>query len=136
MARIVGVTIPDNVRVEYGLTRIYGLGFSKARNILKEVNIDLQKRISDLSEKERSNLQSFIEKNHVIEGDLREEVRQNIKRVREIGTYKGIRQGQGLPARGQRTRSNARTNRGKRRTVGAFKKEDLIKMQQSSVKKK
>ena len=135
MARLVGVNLPDDKRIEYALTRIYGISWSRAHSILSDVSIDTHKKVQDLTEVELKKLQAVIEKNYKVEGDLKEEVNSNIKRLREIGSYRGIRHLRGLPSRGQRTKSNARTKRGKRRTVGALKKEDMVRMQQAETKK-
>ena len=134
MARLVGVNLPDDKRIEYALTKIYGISWYRAAHILKEVKIDTHKRVKELTEDEVKKLQTVIEKNFKVEGDLKEEVNTNIKRLREIGAYRGIRHLRGLPSRGQRTKSNARTKRGKRRTVGALKKEDMARIQQAANK--
>jgi len=132
--RILGVTLPDDKRIEFGLTLIYGIGWTRAKNILKAVNIDGNKKIGQLSEEELKKLTDFIEKNYKVEGELREEINENIKRLKEINSYRGLRHIKGLPVRGQRTRSNARTKRGKRKTVGALKKEAWAKLEQSKSK--
>ncbi len=132
MLRLLGVQIDDKSRIEYALTKIHGISFARAGVILDSVKINKDSRTNTLSEDEIKSIQEYIEKNFKVEGDLREEVRQNIKRLREAGTYRGLRHFHNLPVRGQRTRSNARTKRGKRRTVGAMKKEDAAKMQKSS----
>ncbi|OGK59017.1 30S ribosomal protein S13, partial [Candidatus Roizmanbacteria bacterium RIFCSPLOWO2_12_FULL_37_7b] len=129
MARLIGVNIPDNKRIKYALTFIYGISWSRAGKILLSTSIDENVRVQDLSEDDLKKIQDFIETNYKVEGDLREDVSLNIKRLRETGTYRGIRHIRGLPVRGQRTRSNARTKRGKRKTVGALKKEDMAKLQ-------
>lgn len=135
MARLVGVNLPDDKRVDYALTAIYGIGWHRAQAVLKEASIDSAKRVNALSEDDIKKLQTIIEKSFKVEGDLKEEINSNIKRLREIGAYRGIRHLRGLPARGQRTKSNARTRRGKRRTVGALKKEDMLRLQASAAKK-
>lgn len=122
MARIAGVDLPENKRVDIGLTYIFGIGRSNVAQVIKETEVDPAKRIKDLTEEEISKLQKCVEK-FKVEGDLRQEIEQNIKRLEEIGSYRGIRHRKGLPARGQRTRSNARTKRGKRKTVGTVRKE-------------
>lgn len=127
MARIVGVDLPENKRIDIGLTYIYGIGRSNVASVIKEAAIDGTKRVKNLTEEEIGKLQKAVEKLKV-EGDLRQEVEQNIKRLEEIGSYRGLRHKKGLPVRGQRTRSNARTRRGKRKTVGAIKKELKAKM--------
>ncbi|MCH7541228.1 30S ribosomal protein S13 [Patescibacteria group bacterium] len=122
MARIVGVDLPNERKVQFSLTVIYGIGPSLARRMVEDAKIPEEKRVKDLSEEEVSKLQKAIE-NFTVEGDLRRVVTQNIRRLEEIGSYRGIRHKRGLPVRGQRTRSNSRTKRGKRQTVGAIKKE-------------
>ena len=129
MIRLLGVQITDSARIEYALTNIYGIGFKRAKKILSEVKINPEARANTLSEEQLKSLQEYIEKNLKVEGDLREEMRQDIKRLREAGTYRGLRHFHNLPVRGQRTKSNARTKRGKRQTVGSMKKEDAAKMQ-------
>lgn len=131
MARIHGVVLPDNKRVEYALTLIYGISWHIAGKILDEASVSKDIRVEKLSEDEVKKLVAIIEKNYKVEGDLREEVVGNIKRKKEIGSYIGNRHTQGLPVRGQRTRSNARTKRGKRKTVGALKKEVWAKLEQN-----
>lgn len=123
MARIAGVDLPSEKRVDIGLTYIFGIGRSNVLSVIKEAGVDGAKRIKDLNEEEINKLQKAVEQ-FKVEGDLRQEVEQNIKRLTEIGSYRGLRHRKGLPVRGQRTRSNARTKRGKRKTIGAMKKED------------
>lgn len=118
-----GVNLPDNKRIDYALTLVFGIGWSRAVKILKQSNVDAAIRVKDISEDQLKKLNSCIDTNYKVEGPLREERSENIKRLREIGSYRGMRHGLGLPTRGQRTRSNARTKRGKRRTVGALSKE-------------
>lgn len=134
MARIAGVDIPLNKRTDIALTYIYGIGRSNVNVVLKSVKIDGAKRAKDLTEDEINHLQKVIEKNFRVEGDLRREVADNIKRLREIGSYRGIRHVKKLPVRGQRTRSNARTKRGKRVTIGAMKKDDRAKVETAAPK--
>jgi len=122
MARIAGVDLPENKRVDIGLTYIFGIGRSNVISVMKEANVESSKRIKELTEEEINKLQKAVEKIKV-EGDLRQEIEQNIKRLEEIGSFRGSRHRKGLPTRGQRTRSNARTRRGKRKTIGAIKKE-------------
>ncbi len=117
MARIEGVDLPRNKRVEIGLTYLYGIGRSRAREILAATKINPDTRVKDLTEAEISALRDYIVKNYKIEGDLRREVQMNIKRLIEIGCYRGLRHRRNLPVRGQRTRTNARTRRGPRKTV-------------------
>ncbi|MBI2049748.1 30S ribosomal protein S13 [Candidatus Roizmanbacteria bacterium] len=128
--RILGLNLPDDKRVDYALTIFYGIGWKTADKLLKQAAVNADKRVKDLSEEEVKKIISAIEKNYRVEGDLREEVNDNIKRLREIGAYRGLRHLKGLPVRGQRTRSNARTKRGKRKTVGALKKEEWAKVEQ------
>ena len=127
MARIAGVDLPENKRLDIGLTYIFGIGRSNVAQVIKDAGVDGAKRIKDLSEEEINKLQKVVEK-FKVEGDLRQEIEQNIKRLEEIGSYRGLRHRRGLPSRGQRTRSNARTKRGKRKTVGTVRKEIVAKM--------
>jgi small subunit ribosomal protein S13 len=122
MARIAGVDIPPDKRVEISLTYIYGIGRHRSSEILKMADIDSSKRVKDLSEEEVIRLREIIDKNYRIEGDLRREVGLNIKRLQEIGCYRGMRHRRNLPARGQRTKTNARTRRGIRKTVAGKKR--------------
>jgi small subunit ribosomal protein S13 len=117
MARIAGVDLPRNKRVEVGLTYIYGIGRSTSEQVLGRIGIDPDKRIKDLTEAEVTALRDIIERDFRVEGDLRREVQMNIKRLMEIGCYRGIRHRRNLPVRGQRTRTNARTKRGPKKTV-------------------
>jgi small subunit ribosomal protein S13 len=130
MVRLLGLDLPDEKRVEYALTFFYGLGWKRAAHILNETGIDKNKKIRELSEDDLKKIIQTIEKNYQIEGELREQITGNIKRQKEIGSYRGLRHSKGLPVRGQRTRSNARTKRGKRKTVGALKKETWAKIEQ------
>jgi len=127
MARIAGIDLQDGWKVDYALTKIKGLGWTLSKKVVKKVGIDTKKRISDLTAAEVSKISAELEK-YQIEGDLLRNVRGNIQRLQVIGSYRGSRHNKGLPSRGQRTRTNARTKRGKRKTVGAFKKEMLSKM--------
>ena len=129
MARIAGVELQDNWRVEYALTNIKGIGMSLSKKILGELKLEKNKRISELTSDEIAKIAGKIEE-YPTEGDLIRKVRSNISRLTTIGSYRGLRHTRGLPVRGQRTRSNARTKRGKRKTVGAFKKETLTQTQQ------
>jgi small subunit ribosomal protein S13 len=122
MPRIAGVDIPPNKRIEVGLTYIYGIGRVTSVKILREAEIDLNKRSNDLTEQEVAKIRDLIEREHTVEGDLRKENQNNIKRLIEIGCYRGMRHRLQLPARGQRTRSNSRTRKGPRRTAIAKKK--------------
>ena len=125
--RISGNTIPDEKRVDISLTYLYGIGRSNVVDILKRANIDGSIRVKNLSEEEQKRILDSIA-GIKLEGDLRAEVTANIKRLKDIGSYRGMRHARNLPARGQRTRSNARTKRGKRVTIGAIKKEVAAKM--------
>lgn len=122
MARIAGVDLPREKRIEIALTYIFGIGRSQAKHILKSTKIDQDTRVKDLTEDEVVKLRSFIDKEIEVEGDLRREISQNIKRLMEIGSYRGIRHRRGLPVRGQRTHTNARSRKGARPSVGARKK--------------
>jgi small subunit ribosomal protein S13 len=117
MARIAGVDLPRNKRVEIGLTYIYGIGRSSSSELLQQTAIDPDKRVKDLTEAEITNLREAIDRGYRVEGDLRREVQMNIKRLMEIGCYRGLRHRRNLPVRGQRTRTNARTKRGPKKTV-------------------
>ena len=130
MARIAGVELQDNVHLDYALTKVKGIGWTLSKEILKSLNFGAKKRTSDLTPDDVAKLTASVEKK-LIEGDLLRTVRGNIQRLKNIGSYRGVRHTRGLPVRGQRTRRNARTKRGKRKTVGAFKKEMLGKMAQA-----
>jgi small subunit ribosomal protein S13 len=112
VARIAGVDLPDTKRVEYGLTYIYGIGLTTSRKILKEAGVDADVRVRDLTEGEVSRISAIITSQLRVEGDLRRDVQQSIKRLMDIGCYRGVRHRRGLPCRGQRTRTNARTRKG------------------------
>jgi len=118
MARIAGVDLPRDKRVEIALTYIYGIGRTRAKQILAMTGVNPDTRVRELTEDEISRLREAIDKNFVVEGDLRREVQLNIKRLIDIGCYRGLRHRRGLPVRGQRTRTNARTRKGPRKTVG------------------
>lgn len=122
MARIAGVDLPKEKRVEVGLTYIYGIGLPSAQRILKETGVNADTRVRDLSEEEVNALRDYINKNFKVEGDLRRDIALSIKRLIEIGTYRGIRHRRGLPVRGQRTKTNARTRKGPKRTIANKKK--------------
>ncbi|MHB8841932.1 MAG: 30S ribosomal protein S13 [Candidatus Aquicultor sp.] len=122
MARISGVDLPRDKRVEIGLTYIFGIGLSKSQAILSGTGVNPDTRVRNLTEEEVIKLRDYIDKNLKVEGDLRREVSQNIKRLMEIGCYRGLRHRRGLPVRGQRTHTNARTRKGPRRAVGAKRK--------------
>ncbi len=122
MARISGVDLPREKRIEIGLTYIYGIGRTSAARILKEANVNPDTRVRDLTDDEVRRLSEVINSTQVVEGDLRREVAMNIKRLQEIGCYRGIRHRKGLPVRGQKTKTNARTRKGPKRTVANKKK--------------
>lgn len=126
--RIAGVTLPENKRVDIALTYLYGIGRSNVRGVLENANIDGSVRVRELNEDDQKRITKALETIKV-EGDLRADVMEDIKRLREAGTYRGVRHTRGLPAHGQRTKSNARTKRGKRVTIGAIKKELAAKME-------
>lgn len=128
MARIVGVNLPADARIGYALTLIYGVGFANGEAILKAAQIDAGRKVKDIAEEELKKIQTTLEKQYAVEGDLKEKISENIKRLKSIGSYRGARHSRNLPVRGQRSKSNARTKRGKRKTVGALKKEDSVKM--------
>ncbi len=122
MARLVGVDLPRDKRIEVGLTYIYGIGLTTSKKILAETGINPDTRVNDLTEDELSKLRDYIQQHLTTEGDLHREVSQNIKRLMEIGCYRGLRHRRGLPVRGQRTHTNARTRKGPRKQIGGKKK--------------
>lgn len=122
MARIAGVDLPREKRVEIGLTYIFGIGRKTSNKILAEAGVNPDTRVKDLTEAEVGRLREVIDKNHKVEGDLKREVSLNIKRLVEIGCFRGVRHRRGLPVRGQRTKTNARTRKGPKRTVGVRRK--------------
>ena len=122
MARIAGVDLPKEKRVEIGLTYIYGVGLSTSQKILATTGINPDTRIKDLTEEEVNEIRNYVNKNLMVEGDLRRDVALNIKRLIEIGSYRGIRHRKGLPVRGQKTKTNARTRKGPKKTVAGKKK--------------
>ena len=122
MARLVGVDLPRDKRIEVGLTYIYGIGLTTSKKILAETGVNPDTRVNDLTEDELSKLRDYIQANLTTEGDLHREVSQNIKRLMEIGCYRGLRHRRGLPVRGQRTHTNARTRKGPKRQIGGKKK--------------
>ena len=122
MARILGVDLPREKRVEIGLTYIYGIGLTSAKKICAATGVNPDTRVRDLTEEETIKLRDYIDANFTVEGDLRRETSQNIKRLMDIGCYRGIRHRKGLPVRGQRTHTNARTRKGPRKQIGARKK--------------
>lgn len=131
MIRIAGITLPDHKKIDIALTLIYGVGRNNAVEILKKAQVDSNKRVKEISSEEASKLQTLIESEYKVEGDLRKGITDTIKRLKAIGSYRGLRHARNLPARGQRTRSNARTKRGKRVTIGAMRKETRVKLQSS-----
>jgi small subunit ribosomal protein S13 len=122
MARVAGVDLPREKRVEVGLTYVYGIGRSTARKILNETDVDPDTKVRDLAEGEVGKIRTYIDQNLQVEGDLRREVNQNIRRLIDIGTYRGIRHRRGLPVRGQRTKTNARQRKGPKPSIGGRKK--------------
>ena len=122
MARLVGVDLPRDKRIEVGLTYIYGIGLTTSKKILAETGINPDTRTNDLTEENLVKLRDYIQNNIKVEGDLHREVSQNIKRLMEIGCYRGLRHRKGLPVRGQRTHTNARTRKGPRKQIGGKKK--------------
>ena len=132
MVRLLGLNIQDNFKVGFALTSIFGIGWTRAEKIIKECKLDGSKSIKDLTEDELKEIINFIDKNYITEGELRENLAESIKRLKDIGSYRGLRHSRSLPVRGQRTRSNARTKRGKRKTVGALKKDDRAKLTEAA----
>ena len=127
MARISGVELNDNWKVDFALTRIKGLGWPLSKKVMEELKIDSKKRVKELSSDEIAKINGKLDE-MTVEGELFRVVKGNVQRLQAIGSYRGLRHSRGLPSRGQRTKTNARTKRGKRKTVGAFKKELLAKM--------
>jgi small subunit ribosomal protein S13 len=134
--RIVGVDIPKEKRVEIALGYIYGIGRSLSNKILKVANINPDKRAKDLTEEEIARLSSVIQKDYKVEGDLRREISANIKRLIDVGSYRGLRHRRGLPVRGQRTKTNARTRKGPRKTVGVVRQKAERTVKDSGAEKK
>jgi small subunit ribosomal protein S13 len=134
MPRIAGIDIPEKKKIQFSLAYVYGIGPTNVQEVLKKAEVDGNKRTNELNADELNKLQKVVDTMKV-EGDLRKEVSQNISRLREIGSYRGTRHTKGLPSRGQRTRTNARTKRGKRVTIGAMKKDILAKVEASKVEK-
>ena len=122
MARIAGVDLPNKKRIEYRLTYIYGIGLYKSRQILDAAGISYDKRVYELSEDEAAAIRKEIQEHHIVEGDLRKQVAMDIKALMDLGSYRGLRHRKGLPVRGQKTKTNARTRKGRRKTVGAATK--------------
>lgn len=130
MPRLLGVDIPDNKRIEVALTYVYGVGPVKSVEILKQAGIDLNLRAKDLTSQDLAKIQKILDE-YKTEGDLRKEIRENIQRLKRINSYRGLRHTQNLPVRGQRTKVNARTKRGKRKTIGALTKEAAQKIDEA-----
>jgi len=122
VARIAGVDLPRDKRIEVGLTYVYGIGRSTAKKILKEADVDPNTKVRDLAEGEVGEIRTYVDRNVQVEGDLRREVNQNIRRLIDIGSYRGIRHRRGLPVRGQRTKTNARQRKGPKPAIGGRKK--------------
>lgn len=122
MARIAGVDLPKQKTVEYGLTALYGVGIFTSRKLREQLDIDKDKKVADLTEEEQGKIRRTLEDEYSVEGQLRAEIALNIKRLQEIGSYRGLRHRKGLPVRGQRTRTNARTRKGPKKTVANKKK--------------
>jgi len=122
MARIAGVDLPRDKRIEHALPYIYGIGLSRSQQVLEQAGVDPDTRVRDLAETEVARLREIVEKTYKVEGDLRREIQLNIKRLMDIGAYRGLRHRRGLPVRGQSTKTNARTRKGPRRTVAGKKK--------------
>ena len=122
MARIAGVNLPSNKRVEIGLTYIYGIGRSKAKEICAKVGLPVERRVSQLTEAEVLQIREAIDRDYMVEGDLRRDIAMNIKRLMDLGCYRGLRHRKGLPVRGQRTHTNARTRKGKAKPIAGKKK--------------
>ncbi len=122
MARIEGVNLPANKRIEYGLPYIYGIGLANSQDILRKIGINFDKRVKDLTDAEIAAIQKEITDHYVVEGELRKEITLNIKRLQEIGSYRGLRHKRGLPVRGQRTKTNARTRKGPKKNPIALKR--------------
>lgn len=135
MARIAGVDLQDNIVIDYALTKIKGIGWSLSKKILLDTKIDGRKRVSELTNDEIGKIARQMEK-YPTEGELVRKVSEDIQRLKVISSYRGVRHKRNLPVRGQRTRTNARTKRGKRKTVGAFKKEEMVKKETTTVKEK
>lgn len=122
MARIAGIDLPREKRVEYGLTYIYGIGLHRAQTVLEKAGVNPDTRVKDLAENEVIKIRDLVEKEYKVEGDLRREIQLNIKRLMDIGSYRGLRHRRGLPVRGQSTKTNARSRKGPRKTVAGKKK--------------
>lgn len=135
MARIAGVDLPEHKRTDIALTYLYGVGRNNVKVILKIAGVEGAKRVKELTENEVNKIMKAMEGKYKVEGDLRSEIADHLKRLREIGSFRGLRHIKGLPVRGQRTRTNARTKRGKRKTVGALRKEIRAKLETGTTAK-
>lgn len=124
MARILGIDLPKDKRMEAALPYVFGIGPFRARKILKDLAIDANLRAKEITDDEAARITAYIQKNYVVEGDLRREIQQNIRQQMDIGSYRGLRHRKGLPVRGQRTRTNSRTRKGRKQTVGGMKKKE------------
>jgi small subunit ribosomal protein S13 len=124
MARILGIDLPNDKRIEAALPYIFGLGLTRSKKILADTKIDGNKRAKALTEEEILKITTYIQKNYLVEGDLRREIQQNIRQHMDMGSYRGLRHRKGLPVRGQRTRTNSRTRKGRKMTVGGMKKKE------------
>ncbi len=124
MARILGIDLPKDKRMEAALPYVFGIGPFRARKILKDLAIDANLRAKEITDDEAARITAYIQKNYVVEGDLRREVQQNIRQQMDMGSYRGLRHRKGLPVRGQRTRTNSRTRKGRKQTVGGMKKKE------------
>ena len=132
MHRIAGIILPDDKRIDYALTLIHGIGWPRSNKVLEATKIDKSTRVKNMTEDKIKSIVAFIDKEYRVEGELREDQNDDIKKLKDIGSYRGLRHRLGLPVRGQRTSSNARTKRGKRKTVGALSKESWAKMEQQT----
>lgn len=128
MARIAGIDLPAEKRLDIALTYVYGIGRSNVVTVLKEAQLTGERKVKSLTDEELNRITKVVEKGYTVEGDLRRQIADNIKRLIDIRSYRGVRHAKKLPVRGQRTRSNARTKRGKRVTIGAMKKDDRVKL--------
>lgn len=124
MARILGIDLPNDKRIEASLPYIFGVGPTRSKKLLKDTGINPDKRTKDLTEDEVARITAYVQKNFLVEGDLRRDINQNIRQHMDMGTYRGLRHRKGLPVRGQRTRTNSRTRKGRKQTVGGMKKKE------------
>ncbi|MCK9265702.1 30S ribosomal protein S13 [bacterium] len=133
MARLLGVEIPDNKKIEVALTYVFGIGQTSAARIIKHSGVDGEKRVKDLNEEELGKIAAFVQKNILVEGDLKKEISESIRRLQEIGSYRGYRHRVSLPVRGQRTRTNSRTRKGPKKTVGVIRDKTARKAKKQSM---